>query len=317
MGSVKQILCGPWILIALVIGSITVLGQVLYLLLADNCRVTTDIIFMLDTSQSVEKADGLTQMTDFCIDILNDEKVKEKCRGAIGRFSAVALWGGEPEFQNGNKTIEDLEKLESILKPEDFSTTNTLDALTFISSDILKAPGQRDEAQKMLVFLTDGQSQMPNREKFMGGDPTNDTCLEPLVKDDAGRYRRCPKHSQPIDMIRDYSQNIADQGVEIIAVGITEAVDEKELQAISERYEMVDDFEALQKISGEMVQFLCEPKYWLLSIPLAIILLGFVIQLILNFVETKKLEHEAEELANLEVGTRFDTRTGETRVADN
>jgi len=285
--------CGRILYISIAIAFCMALGEALYFILAP-CQSKVDMIFMLDTSQSVSEND-LKNMTNFCETIIKHKNVEENGQSIIAQFSHI------PEFilENDSRYIADTDVISSNL--ENFKQlgyyTNTWGALRFIDNLMVNAEFKRNDTtvKNVLFFVTDGNSEVPNQYQLMEANHDgNKTCREQRITDKKGNSV-CPRIAQPIELITETARSIEGKNVEIYAVGVA-AANETELLAIAgdeTRTFKVDNFEKLDGVAGALVEQLCTIHWWLLSIPAAVMVLGFLIQILLSQLEVRK--HKAEE----------------------
>lgn len=295
--------CGKTLYISIAIAVCVAAGQALYFLLAP-CKSKVDMIFMLDTSQSVKEAD-LQNMKQFVNTIVNHENVKDNGQSTIAQFSHMS----EFILQNDSRYISDTEKISSNLNQfKQLQTfTDTWGALKFIDNSMINAEFKRN-ASNVLFFLTDGTSEVPNMSQYMvENQEGNLNCLQEKIIDLKNRTK-CPRTAQPIEFIKKSAQSIKSQGVDIYAIGVGQFND-TELMAIAgdeSKIIRVDNFEELDGVAGVLVENLCTIHWWLLSIPVAIFVLGILIQLLLSFIEVRKLAEDEAELAEaLNAGTNL------------
>lgn len=291
------------LIVSIVISVLVALGETLYFLLAP-CESQVDIIFMLDTSHSVNDSER-QKMTDFCESIITNDIVKENGQSIIGQFS----YKSEFILPDSNSYISDTEIITQNLN--NFTAlkkfTNTWGALEFVNNEMVNANNRRENVKNVLFFLTDGESEVPNQYHYMEKDQEdNFDCRVDKVIDKRERTV-CPKTSQNLDLISETAQNISSKNVEIYAIGVANA-NRTELLTIAcgdeSKIKQVDGFDELDGLVGELVEQLCEIHWWLLIIPAGIMVLGILIQIFLSQLEVRKLKNDAEKLASQPMMTK-------------
>lgn len=291
------------LIVSIVISVLVALGETLYFLLAP-CESQVDIIFMLDTSYSVNDLDR-QKMTDFCESIITNDVVKKNGQSIIGQFSEKS----EFILPDSNSYISDTEIITQNF--DNFTAlkmfTDTWGALEFVNNEMVNAKNHRENVKNVLFFLTDGESEVPNQYHYMEKDQEdNFDCRVDKIIDKQGRTK-CPMTSQNLDLISETAQNISSKNVEIYAIGVAKA-NETELLTIAcgdeSKIKQVDGFDELDGLVGELVEQLCEIHWWLLIIPAGIMVLGVLTQIFLSQLEVRKLKNDAEKLASQPMMTK-------------
>jgi translation elongation factor EF-1beta len=261
------------------------------------CRA--DVMLMLDDSGSVEDSD-FDKVRNFVKKLANDESIKdqmdkENVQFGMATFSHCSRWMGQKgeecdATKNSLKYVHNSYSMNEILDNYQrmSSITDVIKALEFVNKQMMEYT--RSNSDKILLFMTDGESQGPNQLR------------------------------QDLSTIKQLADKLKEEGVRIYVIAIGESVDENELEAISssqcestekkgkvckntEKFiKKVDDFDGLDDVIGELAGQVCEHQYWMAAIPIVVAILFVVIKLLLDRREANKLDKDAKEMQDFTPG---------------
>ena len=232
---------------------------------------------MIDSSGSVGEQNYHTVM-EFCKSITNHRNVflseKDGVRIQASQFSSHVI-EILPFSSNRTEIMNALDQSSSL-----GYNTQIFDSLRYISDETI--PFTRKNSKRILIFVTDGKS-----------DPPDDI----------------------IDIIQEAERLKSQEEVVIFTVGIGEHYLKEEVSGIASgtgtgknKYMFhVNNFEALDNITGELAQEVCSPHYWLIGIPLAIIIAFYILIWFLDYRELKALKRDTNDLSE---GTRTNFTSG-------
>lgn len=256
----KIFLIVAFILILLALGELAFLYYI-------PCKSTTELMFMVDSSGSVGEGNYHTVM-EFCKSISQHNNVyldkKSGVRIQAAQFSSHVI--EILNFSSDEKTITTSFDESSPLG----YNTQIFDSLRYISEEVIHKT--RKHAKRILIFVTDGKS-----------DPPDDI----------------------IDIVQEANRLKNDEQVVIFTVGIGESYLEEEVAGIAsgvgtgkEKFMYhVNNFEALDGITGALAKEVCSPHYWLIAIPLVIIIAFWILIWYLDYRELKALEMDTGNLS--------------------
>jgi len=188
-----------------------------------------DLTFVVDSSGSINYyvPTNYDKQLEFIVDVVNEFTIgPNDVQVALVLFSLEASveWG-LTEYQDKDSLIDAIRNLRYL-----DSWTNLNDALFLTHSEVYKpGNGVRDGAPRVTIIVTDGVDNIPEEGT-------------PLTLENATRCK--------------------DEDIWLIAIGITDGVDEDRLKQITSPsdYYFVDDFDGLTSIVGDLKDQICEPR---------------------------------------------------------
>lgn len=228
------------------------------------CKSETDLIFMLDSSGSVNDTE-YAQMLNFTENLIKHDNVylddDDGVQVAVAQFSDVP------------KMIVNITYDDAIIKAQlqqarrlGFNTDITA-ALDYVANTILPTC-ERSQAKHILIFMTDGRSDPP----------------------------------QSIEQIGNAADKLKELNTEIFSIEIGQAYLETEIwriaSGIGEKAKYVyavESFNALTGITDSLGEKLCTPNYWLLVIPIVVLIALFILIKYLDWREVRQLTRDAKQ----------------------
>lgn len=259
---------------------------------------SADVMLMLDDSGSVVDED-FSKVKAFVRTLANDDKIKdqmdkENVHIGMATFSDCPKWMSQEQCSSTqlsqkyvhnsyslNRILSDYTRMESI--------TDMIKALEFVDKNMMKAA--RESSDKILLFMTDGNSQDKNNQP------------------------------QSIATIAGLADQLKNKGVKIFVIAVGAKTNQRELEAISsatcestgldtervctdtEKYIIkVDNFDGLDGIIEDLAGQVCNHQFWMAGIPILIAILFIIVRIALDRREANSLLKDAGELSTFSPG---------------
>ena len=253
---------------------------------------------MLDDSGSVVDED-FSKVKAFVRTLANDDKIKdqmdkENVHIGMATFSDCPKWMSQEQCsstQLSQKYVHNSYSLNRILSEYTRmeSITDMIKALEFVDENMMKAA--RESSDKILLFMTDGNSQDKNNQP------------------------------QSIATIAGLADQLKNKGVKIFVIAVGAKTNQRELEAISsatcestgldtervctdtEKYIIkVDNFDGLDGIIEDLAGQVCNHQFWMAGIPILIAILFIIVRIALDRREANSLLKDAGELSTFSPG---------------
>jgi len=253
---------------------------------------------MLDDSGSVSDA-NFAKVKEFVKTLANDDKIKdqmdkENVHIGMATFSDCPKWMSQDQCSSTqfsqkyvhnsfslNKILDDYTRMESI--------TDMIKALEFVDENMMKVA--RESSDKILLFMTDGNSQDKNNQP------------------------------QSVATIAGLADGLKNKGVKIFVIAVGDKTNQRELEAISsstcesvgldtervcadtEKYIIkVDNFDGLDGIIEDLAGQVCNHQFWMAGIPILIAILFIIVRIALDRREANSLIRDGDELTKFSPG---------------
>jgi len=247
---------------------------------------------MLDDSGSVSN-ENFAKVKQFVKTLANDDQIKdqmdkENVQIGLATFSDCPKWMSQEQCsstQLSQKYVHNSYSLNKILSDytRQESITDMIKALEFVDENMMKAA--RESSDKILLFMTDGNSQDKNNQP------------------------------QSVATIAELADGLKNKGVKIFVIAVGDKTNQRELEAISsstckstgldtgrvctdnEKYIIkVDNFDGLDEIIEDLAGQVCNHQFWMAGIPILIAILFIIVRIALDRREANSLKNDAAEL---------------------
>lgn len=248
------------------------------------CKTRLDLLFLVDTSQSVTDSD-LASVTHFCKEVISNKNIhlNEETAVRIGfsRFSLRAEWlNSSFDFMTSKNEMDQVMKTVNSTDNRYLRiNTNTSAALEFINAKVYNKT--RKNSRKTVIMITDGVSDV--RNIFPNG-----TCKDLKIRDKRGRMV-CKRTLIPESILKSQTTDLSNKGFSIIAVQIGDQA-KSQLLSITSNVYRVDDYNALGSITDELSKGFCRKSWWVILIPGIFTAALVLVKIWLGYAEVKALD---------------------------